>query len=169
MQTIQPFLSRRFLKFCSVGASGVVVNLGAMWVLLELLGVHTNISSAAAIELSIFSNFALNEIWTFGDHEASTSLRRRAARFHVVSLVGAALQWTVFVAANVGWLALVAEPGAMGEYLAGDSGFWARYVVRPILDPPDVGHLTYVSQLVGIGVATGWNFIANFHWTWRRH
>jgi putative flippase GtrA len=33
--------------------------------------------------------------------------------------------------------------------------------------PPEIGYGVYVSQLAGIAVATVWNYLANFFWTWR--
>ena len=36
-----------------------------------------------------------------------------------------------------------------------------------VASPPDVGNLKFFSQLLGIGLATFWNFLANFYWTWK--
>ena len=56
---------RTFVKFCLTGLSGVVVNLGSFHILLEL-GVHKYLASPIAIEISVFSNFFINNYWTFG-------------------------------------------------------------------------------------------------------
>ena len=48
-----------FIKFLVVGASGVLVNLGAFTLLLDA-GVNKYVASPIAIELSILTNFALN-------------------------------------------------------------------------------------------------------------
>src|SRR5687767_11146527 len=101
---VKPFLSRRFIKFGAVGATGVVVNLGCL-ALLRRLGVHTNIASAIAIELSILSNFLINHLWTFGDRRGGgPSLGQHLTRFHLVSLVGGGIQFVLFVMLNVLWL-----------------------------------------------------------------
>lgn len=163
---LRPLLSARFLKFCAVGASGVVVNLGVL-ALLTALGMRSSIASAWAIEVSILSNFAVNELWTFRDQRAGSSLAGRAARFQLVSLVGAVVQWVVFLAGNVALLWWIAGPGALDAYFGGEGSVFDRYVRRPVLDPPAVGAGVYLAQLAGIGVATGWNFLANFYWTWR--
>ena len=150
---LKPLASARFAKFCAVGASGVIVNTGVLALLADLLGVQTNLAAAISIEVSINTNFVINELWTFRDRRSGPgSAGRRWLQFHVVSLVGAALQWSVFVAGN----ALVAWSAGRAPGL-----------VAAITDPPDVGAWKYVSQLVGIGVATLWNFTANFFWTWR--
>ncbi|MEB3816382.1 MAG: glycosyltransferase family 2 protein [Desulfurococcales archaeon] len=55
----------KFIKFGTVGASGTIVNLAVMYVLLKMLGIHKAISSIAGIEAGLLWNFLLNEVWTF--------------------------------------------------------------------------------------------------------
>jgi putative flippase GtrA len=153
---LKPLVSARFAKFCAVGASGVAVNMGCLALLADVLGAQANLAAALSIEISINTNFLINELWTFRDRRTgSGGVARRWARFHAVSFVGAALQWSVFVALNaaVAW-----------SFGRDDSAG----LVAAIADPPDVGRWMYVSQLAGIAVATLWNFTANFFWTWKR-
>ncbi len=163
---LQSFLTTRFIKFCVVGASGVVVNL-AMLALFDGLGMQQSLASACAIQVSILSNFAVNERWTFRDQRGEGTALNRLLRFQGVSLVGALIQWSVFVEGNVLLLWYLEGGPAVEAYFAGDGGVFQRYVLRPITDPPSVGGGIYLAQLVGIGVATGWNFLANVYWTWR--
>jgi len=163
---LQSFLTTRFIKFCVVGASGVVVNL-AMLALFDGLGMQQSLASACAIQVSILSNFAVNDLWTFRDQRGEGTAMNRLLRFQGVSMVGALMQWSVFVAGNVGLLWWLQGGPAVESYFAGDGGAFARYVLKPITDPPAVGGGIYFAQLVGIGVATGWNFLANVYWTWR--
>ncbi len=169
LNKIKPLFSLRFLKFCIVGASGVVVNLGALALLADALHIHTNLSSALAIEISINTNFLINEIWTFRDRRnGGEGGFRRWIQFHVVSLVGAILQLGVFVVANMCWLILMSDADTPEQYFNQGAGWLESYVLQPITNPPDVGYLKYLSQLFGIAAATFWNFFANFHWTWKR-
>lgn len=162
LETLKPLFTSRFLKFCVVGASGVVVNMGCLTLFARVMGIHANVAAALAIEVSIVTNFLVNEAWTFRDRRTSGALPSRMVRFHLVSLVGAALQWIVFVAAN----AVFAT--ALGIPLAGAGGGWIeRWIIHPVLTPPDVGSWMYLAQLAGIAVATFWNFFANFYWTWK--
>ena len=55
----------RFAKFCIVGFSGVIVNLGILY-LLKQVGFFY-LASVIAIEASILTNFLLNDTWTFQD------------------------------------------------------------------------------------------------------
>ena len=149
-QPLKHLFTSRFLKFCTVGASGVVVNLACLGVLADVIGLNQNVSAALAIELSINTNFLVNELWTFRDRRSRAGKpSRRWIKFHLVSAVGAALQWVTFVIANY----VLAAGFAVDWSLAGGA---------------DVGSWIYVSQLTGIAVATLWNFFANFYWTWKQ-
>lgn len=87
----------RFLKFGVVGVSGIVVNYGVYLPLTRWFGVVAEIALAASIAVSIFTNFGLNEIWTFRDRREGGlgGLFRRLVQFYLVSLGGAAIQWSV--------------------------------------------------------------------------
>lgn len=79
--------------------------------------------------------------------------------FHAVSILGGSIQWFVFVVANA-TIAEILGIGANGNVL--EDSFLSRYV----FNPSDVGNYKYLAQLVGIGVATFFNFFANLYWTW---
>lgn len=148
-------LPPRFVKFGVVGVSGMVVNMLALFLLADLASIHTNLASAIAIEISVLSNFVLNDRWTFADRRAAASRwATRVFRFHAVSGVGATVQWLTFVGGNY-----VFARWALGV----DS----TTMLASISDPPDVGAWKYLSQFVGIGLAAVWNFVANLSWTWR--
>jgi putative flippase GtrA len=164
---LQSLLSFRFLKFCTVGASGVVVNLLFLALFSDILSFQVNIASAMAIELSINSNFFMNEIWTFRDRHVSSGRARRWAKFHLVSLAGGGIQWVVFIGCNL-FLAMMVLTDGSNSALGEEASALERYLIRPIANPPDVGYWKYLSQLIGIGAATFWNYIVNFYWTWAR-
>ena len=165
---VKPFLTRRFVKFGAVGATGVLVNLGTL-ALLRRMDVHTNAASAIAIELSILSNFLINHLWTFGDRRGgAAALSRHLFRFHLVSLAGGAVQFVLFVTLNVVWLRLFGSAAAVAAYGAGAGSVFERWVWHAFFEPPDVGALVYLSQMLGIGVATVSNYLLNFYWTWER-
>ena len=169
LEGLQHVVSLRFLKFCLVGTTGLVVNLVLLAVLADGVGLHINLASALAIETSINSNFIINELWTFRDRRAvKVSSGRRWLKFHLVSLGGAAVQWAVFVALNAFWITLLQSHVKGGHSAIDRGGFIDQYLVRPIVHPPDVGDLKYLSQLIGIGVATLRNYFVNFHWTWKQ-
>ena len=90
---LRRLLSPRFLKFCVVGLSGVLVNMGLLYALTELCGLFYLISSFIAIECSFISNFLFNEFWTWrgiGAPSVSEGLKR-FGKFHVVYGIGLAV------------------------------------------------------------------------------
>jgi len=66
----------RAFKFMAVGVSGVFVNLGALWYLKSFIGISELVAGALAIELSILSNFLLNDFWTFRDRRRGRFVHR---------------------------------------------------------------------------------------------
>ncbi len=90
-------MARRYVNFGIVGATGVVVDMAALFVLADPRMLHLNLSlgKAMAAEIAIFSNFILNDLWTFRDLAiVDASWRGRLGRlgkFNLICLVGIAL------------------------------------------------------------------------------
>lgn len=79
---------KRMINFLFVGLVGVFVNLGMLYLLTES-GVYYVISGIIAIEMSIVSNFVLNDSFVFDDIAITANSRlKRFIMYHVVSLVG---------------------------------------------------------------------------------
>ena len=89
-QTIQKMLTlrywMRFIKFNIVGLTGVFVNQGIL-MLLTSLGLYYLYSGIVAIEVSIISNFLLNDLWTFRDRRSGHILKR-LVKFNILMLIG---------------------------------------------------------------------------------
>lgn len=76
---------KKFIKFCFVGASGVVVNVGLLFLLTEYAGIFYLASSAIAIEASIITNFLLNNFWTW--KKRGKGFFSRLVKFNLVSII----------------------------------------------------------------------------------
>jgi dolichol-phosphate mannosyltransferase len=87
----------QFLKFCVVGMTGVLVNMGLLWVLTKFVGFDYRVSAIFAIEISILSNFTLNELWTFGKRQKKGGLAKRIAGFNLACVIGAMINFIVLV------------------------------------------------------------------------
>ncbi len=87
----------RFAKFCLVGLSGVLVNIGLLWLLTEFVGLFYLLSAAISVESSILSNFTLNNFFTFSDRRlpGAKSFVSRLLKFNLVSLAGLAINMGV--------------------------------------------------------------------------
>ena len=88
--------SKAFIKFCLVGASGVLVNL-AIFTALLAVGINKFVASPIAIECSIFTNFLGNNYWTFQRRALVGRVRARGLRFNVVSILSLVISYTTFV------------------------------------------------------------------------
>jgi dolichol-phosphate mannosyltransferase len=95
-------LSPRLVKFGIVGASGVVVNVGCLYLLTEIVRIPYFVASPIAIELSIISNFTINHLWTWRDRAGEGKLREKVVRYHIGAGATAVL-------ANYGILILLTE------------------------------------------------------------
>ena len=91
---------RRFVKFCLVGAGGVPVNLLCTWLGFGLLfaGLGGESRKAAAYLLgilaSIFTNFLLNDLWTWKDRPKDQDrFVGRLLRFYLVCSLASTMQF----------------------------------------------------------------------------
>ncbi len=74
-----------FLKFAIVGGSGVIVNMGCFFLITRYAGLKIEYASPIAIEISILTNFFLNNIWTFRKRNTKVGLASRILRYHLVT------------------------------------------------------------------------------------
>ena len=143
----------RFLKFCLVGGSGLAVNLAVVWLGNEVLFVpmaewwRTSISYALAILVSIFTNFLLNDGWTWRDRrdEGVGAWFVRLGKYYAIAAVAAVLQYatSLAVTALAAWLVTGSATGVLS--------IWYKWV----------------AVLAGVVVGTLVNFVMNHFWTYR--
>jgi dolichol-phosphate mannosyltransferase len=136
---IVPATLVRFLRFGTVGASGVVVNQATLWFAREHLfaglspGVGLNASLAAAISLATVNNYFWNRLWTWRDRRRTQSPLSVFAQFGTYCV---AVAWGVAVQ--------VALTNLLAPFL-------------PYL----------LANLCAIAVASGVNFAINNRWAFR--
>ena len=136
----------RFIKFCLVGGSGVIVNYGLYWLLTRFAGftpiddiaaggiASGNLAMVISIETSIITNFLLNNYFTFADRKArkAGAFFRALLNFNLICVIGGLIQIGV---ANL--FAVI------------------------------IGVNDLIAVLIGIAVATLWNYFLNNWWTWK--
>ncbi len=112
---------QRFLKFAVVGGSGVVVNLTVFQLTHALLSPlaptpRLLTADAAGITVSIFTNFLLNDRWTWGDRvkgKGAAAWGKRLALYYATCSIAAAIQlvtsWATHthVLSHMSWLSLL--------------------------------------------------------------
>jgi putative flippase GtrA len=81
-------LSRQFLRFASVGATGTAVQYLVLWAGVEALGWPAALASAIGYVLGSIVNYLLNYFFTFGSGKSHIET---AAKYYAVLAVGLAL------------------------------------------------------------------------------
>ncbi len=87
----------KYIRFCLVGGSGVIVDMGILFLLASpgMLGWNLTLSKVIAAEVAIVNNFFWNDIWTFRDTVskecAKYSWLGRLLKFNLICLSGIAI------------------------------------------------------------------------------
>jgi putative flippase GtrA len=93
----------KILRFAIVGFSGILVNTGFLYLFTDLGGIFYLASSALAIEISIITNFLLNDFWTFKSRSGLIRQRwKRFASYNFLALGGMAVNMVVLYLLTAG-------------------------------------------------------------------
>ena len=87
MTVYAPFL--KFVKFCVVGASGMIVDFGVTYLLKEIVKINRYVANSVGFILAASSNFLLNRIWTF--QSDNPDIATQYFSFIIISIIGLAL------------------------------------------------------------------------------
>jgi putative flippase GtrA len=71
-----PVWVRRWLKFNTVGAIGIAVQLGALAILKGAFGVNYLAATAIAVETAVLHNYVWHELWTWRDRREGSRIGR---------------------------------------------------------------------------------------------
>src|SRR5436190_17560761 len=102
-------LFERYVKFCVVGGTGMLVDMGIIYLLASpfLLGWNLSLSKVIAAEAAIFNNFVWNDLWTFRGLAGSGHIRverlARFGKFNLICVAGIALS-VLLLNIQVHWL-----------------------------------------------------------------
>jgi dolichol-phosphate mannosyltransferase len=85
----------RFLKFVGVGLSGVIVNIGIQAIVTHTANWGKYVNLIPGIEISIITNFLLNDYFTFSDRRTgkTRSFFARLVKYNLTSLTGAVINY----------------------------------------------------------------------------
>lgn len=76
----------KFIKFCIIGASGMIIDFGATWLLKEKAKVNKYVASSVGFVLASTSNYIWNRLWTFAS--ANENIVVEYLSFFVVAIIG---------------------------------------------------------------------------------
>lgn len=127
----------RFVKFATVGAIGMVVDLTLLNVLHKAMGLPLLVANAFSFSAAVVSNFTWNRLWTFPESRARP-VHTQLAQFAVVNTIGLGINelvlWTVH-----------------------------QFTQQVLPDPFDYN----AAKVFAIGVVLFWNYGVNRLWTYR--
>jgi dolichol-phosphate mannosyltransferase len=134
-----------FMRFCLVGLTGVVVDLGIFYILRKVLGLGLTRSAIFSAEIAIFNNFLWNDLWTFADISRRQIGRqqrfKRFVKFNLVCLSGVILQTLI--------INIIYNFFQLNEGLS------------------KVAPIDILAKLIAIALVTFWNFWFNLKLSWR--
>lgn len=85
---------KRFTRYCTVGAIGIVINTIALFLFTNVLGFFYLISAIMAHEISIIGNFVINDNWTFKSlvtQNKPQDIAYRAFKYNLAKITGIAI------------------------------------------------------------------------------
>ena len=89
---------KHFVKFSIVGGSGIIVNM-SFFNLFRFLGLKEAISSPIAIEISIITNFFLNNFWTWKDRKTTEKKEKklRFIKYNLIAWISGSISYGIFL------------------------------------------------------------------------
>jgi len=79
----------KFLKFCAIGFSGMVIDFGVTWLLKEKVRLNKYFANTCGFVLAATSNYFWNRTWTFGSNNPQVA--REYLLFFLFSTIGLGL------------------------------------------------------------------------------
>ncbi len=127
----------RFLKFATVGAIGMVVDLSILNVMHKAVGLPLLVANSISFTTAVISNFTWNRLWTFPESR-QRPLLSQLGQFALVNVIGLGINNAVLWAAFQGTRQIVPDP-------------WDYNLAK----------------VLAIGVVLFWNYFVNRAWTYR--
>lgn len=129
-------LFRRYAQFCVVGSSGVIVDMGLIYLMADpnMLGWNLTLAKVVAAEAAVINNFIWNEAWTFRDLAVKDGWHQRLIRM---------LKFNLICATGIG----------VNVVLLNVQVFW-------------MGWNVYLANFLGIVLVSLWNFGLNVKFGW---
>lgn len=132
---------QQFIKFCLVGASSTLVDVGIYSALTHGFSLWWVMAKVISFTLGVTNGFIWNSRWTF-NHFENADPRKRYIKFVAVNIVGLLLSLTI-----------------MKTIFVLHYGSWQH-------DNPK-GLIAIFAMLTATPIVVFWNFFANKHWTFK--
>jgi putative flippase GtrA len=127
----------RFLKFATVGAIGMVVDLTVLTLSREVLGLSLSLAVFLGFTLAVISNFTWNRLWTFPESR-QRPLGSQLVQFFIINAIGLGINEVVVLGLHPVFSHVLREPAS---YMA--------------------------AKVIAIGIVLFWNYFVNRKWTYK--
>ena len=141
---LRPLITK-FIKFGVVGASGMVVDFGVLYLMRDVVGLPDLWANTISFTAAATSNYFLNRIWTFRSRERQVGVEY--LKFLAVSVVGLGVNNGVLLLSRPLW----------PDLYSGTLAFAGVEI-----------DIFYLFKLLAIAVTTLWNFFGNMLFTFRK-
>lgn len=84
--TLDIYIFLKFLKFCTIGFSGMIIDFGTTWILKEKFRVNKYVANSIGFTIAATSNYMLNRLWTF--HSENQQILPEYFLFMLFSVAG---------------------------------------------------------------------------------
>ncbi len=127
----------RFLKFATVGAFGMVVDLSVLTASREWLKFSLPLSVGLGFTVAVISNFTWNRLWTFPESR-QRPIGNQLLQFVLINVIGLGINELVVLGLHPVFARVVNDPPA---YIA--------------------------AKIIAIGIVLFWNYFVNRKWTYK--
>lgn len=79
----------KFLKFCVVGFSGLILDFGITWILKERVKTNRYFANSMGFLVAVVCNYAMNRVWTFASDDPQVTVQ--FIKFLGIAMVGLGL------------------------------------------------------------------------------
>jgi putative flippase GtrA len=126
-----------FIQFAAVGITGIVVNTAALALFTDVIHIYYLVSAVFATLVSTTWNFALTEVWVFGNRHGADGRIKRYALFFVMNNLALLFRGPMMFALTT-WLGvyyLISNLISLGiltvaRYFMADSWIWGSTKAR---------------------------------------
>lgn len=150
---------RQLIKFCIVGASSFVIDVGLLNLLLYRFGWPLMLAKTCSFLLAVANGFYWNRRWTF--KAGAGDAKAQYPKFLLTNVIGLMLNlsimtFAILLATRLGWIHADRTAGEIIEMILRGEG-------RKSFSPITVNSATVVATIF----VTAWNFTAARLWTFR--
>lgn len=138
VKTGRRLLKIDFVRFSMVGAGGFLVNLAALFLLYDTLGMPIWAAQLIGAEVALLSNFAFHHFWTYRGRSGKKRKRILLAQFHLSFWSGALINSSVVIGAVsvMGWHYFIGLVAGSATALFWNF-FWTKFYIWRHAPQPD--------------------------------